>query len=158
MGEMTHGIAVLIFMSLAWIADPRVVWERVDIRDVRDRVAVQHRRGLKWPPQDPALTASGWRPDGWTTKAEALGALFAPALGAVWLSGWAARQGPPLWLGLAWAAIAVVRAIVTWFDVHEDGGLVRPRNGVERLLLASVLISAGGLLAVSLWAVLLSLT
>lgn len=119
------GVLGLGFASL--IAGPYVVW-------VRGTFGIAYRSSLRWPPERPPGVDRLYRYDAGDTTFQAMA-----GAGAAVLSTQLLWWEQPWWVFLAAWIIAVARS--TWMGerIRADGGVSRPRNPVELMLLWTAL-------------------
>jgi hypothetical protein len=143
MEALTAGSGVVSVLALAFaasVAGPHVAW-------LRGAFGIERFSTLRWPPERPADLDRRYRYDSWHTR-------FQTVLGAAFGVGVTQQLwSPHLWwvFASAWV-IAGLRSVWLWDLILTDGGLGRPRNAMERLLLwspvtATVLINLTVVLA-----------
>ncbi len=122
-------LALFGMIFAAAVAGPRVVW-------VRGSFGIHYQSSLRWPPVRPENLDHRYRYDDWHTK-------FQTILGAVLAVGlnqqlWSAH---PWWVFASAAVIASLRSLWMRQLIGADGGLSRPRNPTEQILLWSALVA-----------------
>ena len=116
-------LSVVALIFAAGIAGPRVAW-------LRGAFGIEFHSTLRWPPERPAELERRYRYDSGQTRFQTI--LAAAAAVAITQLLWSAH---PWWVfACAWV-IAVLRSAWMWRLIRADGGLGRPRNTMERLLL-----------------------
>lgn len=120
-------MAVLALCLGAAAAGPRVVW-------LSGAFGIEYDTSLRWPPDRPENLDRRYRYDARQTK-------FQTILGGVGGVGitqllWSAH---PWWVFAAAWTIAGLRSAWTWRLTQADGGLSRPRNPIEQILLWTAL-------------------